>query len=306
MEQLYAEPATDQAACVARVQSSGIQALLADPPAPQAARLCFLTTLLRSQQLWHGHRVTPLLDVLESEHAKGDVDVDRLLAGLILPVTQLLLHRSAGGDTSRQLAEALQRVVLDEPPCVRCAANPATHAPSDHLRSVPLIALAASVSAAADAQLSDVAGDESLAWRTVFGGLTPPQAACAACLYLATRAHSLSQGDGAQEKDVSTAYAECPAAAFLLSDTKCLAATLRPLPPWLAALACDTCPALCTAYVACLLTRPEDGQGAVTARNGAQRLRCCLAAGPTARAAAQAAMHAAGCWTHDAGSDALS
>ena len=302
MEQQCAGPATE-AAWAARVQQCSVRALLADPPSPRAARVCFLTTLLRSQQLWHGHCVAPLLDALRSEQGEGNNgDVDTLLAGLVLPVIQLLLNRGAGGDTHSQLAEALQRVVLDESPCVRCAANPPAHAPGDHLCSVAVIALAASVSAAVAAQPHDAAHADPMAWQTMFGGLTPTQALCAACLYLATRAHRDAGGD---EPDASDAA--CPATAFLLqhSSNGSLAAALRPQPPWLAALACDARPALCTAYVASLLTRPEDGQGAVSARDGAQRLRCCLAAGPTARSATQAAMRAVGCWTHDAGNDAL-
>jgi hypothetical protein len=169
------------------------------------------------------------------------------------------------------------------------------------LRSVAVIALAATVSAAIAPLPRDVAHAETMA-HTAFGGLNPTQAVCAACLYLATRAC----GDG-DEDSADAVDAAGPATALLLQNQNNggLATALRPLPPWLAALACDACPALCTAYVASLLTRPEDGQGAITARDGAQRLRCCIAAGPTARSAALTAMRAVGCWTHDAGSDAL-
>jgi hypothetical protein len=164
-----------------------------------------------------------------------------------------------------------------------------------------VIALAATVSAAIAPLPRDAAHAETMA-HTAFGGLNLTQAVCAACLYLATRA----RGDG-DEDSADAVDAACPATALLLQNhtSGSLATVLRPLPPWLAALACDACPALCTAYVASLLTRPEDGQGAITARDGAQRLRCCMAAGPSARSAAQTAMRAVGCWTHDAGSDAL-
>ena len=303
VEQQCADPATE-AAWAARVQQSGVGALLIEPPSPRAARICFLTTLLRSQQLWHGQCVAPLLDALVSEQEEGNGDFDSRLAGLVLPLMGLMITRGAGGDTHSQLAEVLQRVVLDGSPCVSCAANPPAHAPGDHLRSVAVIALAASVSAAVAAQPHDAAHADAdpMAWQAMLDGLTPTQAVCAACLYLATRAHGDADGD-----EPDAADAACPATAFLLQHS-CngrLAEALRPLPPWLAALACDARPALCAAYVASLLTRPEDGQGAVSARDGAQRLRCCLAAGPTARSATQAAMRAVGCWTHDAGSDAL-
>ena len=168
VEQLCSADSELAAAFATRVQQSGTLALLPETPAVATARASFLRALLCTQQLvcppHEAETIKTLLEALRAAPHDSVAAVEAVLSKMLAAVPG-----------TPPVADSLQAVLLDAPPCAACSENPPAHAPSWHLQSCAgVVALAAGIAAC----------DDLTALLTSLTGLG--HAACAACLYLAT------------------------------------------------------------------------------------------------------------------------
>ena len=315
MEALWLDEATRGAVEETLSRAPSAAGLLCDAPQPVHARRCVLRALLRSLRLWHGARLSPLLTELQET---GCAQEAQLCA--VVDAVSALAQSTRRGAQGAEAYFASSPHALSPGHCDACARHP-PHAPSSHL-AAPTVCAAA---AAAAALFGDAAR-----WRAALERLPPHAAATAACLCLTLHHgrcpedrcagspvredHSEGSSSSSSSEDEEHGAHDWPTRGWLAhciqrrlrlgaceDEEDCVnAAAWRALPAWLLAAACESSCALCRAYVGALLRcrkRPRDcdalGEGEV--RDAALRLRCVLAAGPTARKTARRAMRAWGC-----------
>ncbi len=250
----------------------------------------------------------------------------RSVADAVAQLMQTQQHGLSAADAAAFFSsEEARRQLLLVQPCARCALHP-PHAPATHLAQAPVCAAAAAAAALfADdgAAVDTLPRDMAAAAACLCLALSmPPHGESDGALRVAG---NTDEDGGVSDSDSDAppvAAARTPhavATACLLhrlrlsassDDDNAAGPSLEPppwrrLPPWLLAAACESSGALCCAYVAALLRGRKRRRGPDelsyddvsfdAVRDAALRLRCVLAAGPRAQAAAQKAMRDWGC-----------
>lgn len=235
-----------------------------------ASRSALLECLLRTQRLWHGERVTPLIASLVG--AEGE-ETEQLVLSLSASLASLVVSTTA----PLSLWSAWQPSVRG---CGGCTRSPVAHNSTHPSVCCTATHLGDPHNVAAIAAASMLLRSDNTAWRESLHKIGQHNGATCLLFFLCANSEL-----PVNEADMAHVSACCVAAQQLceLENIK-NDAEWRSQPAWLLAAAAAAHAPLCAAYSAALFRRPkrtreEISTGSVIActRDAAFRLRCVLA-----------------------------